>query len=595
MHLGVPATRAVIASLAAIAIAAALVSGGSGADPRTPPALPGKPAPFLGIAVLGDGGATAAVDAYGDLVDLRPSPAGPALLAVSSARQAAGSVPAGSALVPRLSVGGGPASPPWRAEGVTQRYLPSTDTLRTVARFGRARLRVTQAAAGSELAIVARARGPAGLPMTPALAWKLAPTAGCRRESGHRVVALVCEPGTGESGDGPGRASGMGSRGDMKRPAHRAGAILRRAQATIVRAGIDSRRWLRRARPLGRHAPGWARRLYERSLLVLRALAGRSGAVAAGARDGWAYVWPRDAGAVAIALRAAGYRQAAGRISRFLLGLDLGAAARFGGNGDPVPGRGPQGDAAGWVAAAAIATDAKAAHDLDPGAARGPAQAGGYGWRGMADYWEGAPGAYLANAIAASPIPTHVSEFSPRQRRESSDTLEKEFATPRGLVRRAGEPGSGLDSAAAWAVRPFARPALYAKARETMLRLARRADRFGITPGEGWEGSDPWSAPTAWTAWSLAALAASERPPAARADRSASLRLLAELRRAATPLDTLPERVDAGSGIARSTTPLAWSHAFAILALRQLWPGGASDASAAACCGSAGGASRARR
>jgi GH15 family glucan-1,4-alpha-glucosidase len=34
----------------------------------------------------------------------------------------------------------------------------------------------------------------------------------------------------------------------------------------------------------------------------------------------------------------------------------------------------------------------------------------------------------------------------------------------------------------------------------------------------------------------------------------------------------LPERVDAHTGIPTSTTPLAWSHALAILALRQLWP-----------------------
>ena len=49
--------------------------------------------------------------------------------------------------------------------------------------------------------------------------------------------------------------------------------------------------------------------MYARSLLTMRALTDAgSGAVAAGARDGWAYVWPRDAGAVAIAFASAGYR-----------------------------------------------------------------------------------------------------------------------------------------------------------------------------------------------------------------------------------------------------------------------------------------------
>jgi len=45
-----------------------------------------------------------------------------------------------------------------------------------------------------------------------------------------------------------------------------------------------------------------------------------------------------------------------------------------------------------------------------------------------------------------------------------------------------------------------------------------------------------------------------------------------DLHRAATPLGLLPERVDAQTGLPTSTTPLAWSHAFAILALRELWP-----------------------
>ena len=40
-----------------------LVSGASGADPRTPAALPGRPAPFLGIAVVGSGGLLASADA----------------------------------------------------------------------------------------------------------------------------------------------------------------------------------------------------------------------------------------------------------------------------------------------------------------------------------------------------------------------------------------------------------------------------------------------------------------------------------------------------------------------------------------------------
>ena len=61
-----------------------LVSGGSDADPRTPAALPGMPAPFLGTAVAGEGELTAAVDAYGDVVDLRLEPATPRFSVVCS-------------------------------------------------------------------------------------------------------------------------------------------------------------------------------------------------------------------------------------------------------------------------------------------------------------------------------------------------------------------------------------------------------------------------------------------------------------------------------------------------------------------------------
>ncbi len=315
-------------------------------------------------------------------------------------------------------------------------------------------------------------------------------------------------------------------------------------------------RWLARALPLGPDAPRWARRTYRRSLLVLRAVTDRrSGAVVAGFRDGWEYVWPRDAGTVAIALAEAGYRGDARQVASFLLDLDLEAAARFNRDGTPVDGRAAQGDAAGWVAAAARAARLRADVPRPP-------------WRDRADYQEGDPGDYLANAIASlwadGPKRRHIGVSEAHRR--GVPWVAGEFAAPGGtLVRRAGDPGSGLDSAAAWAVQPFPRPALYPAARRTLLRIAAKSGRFGIVPSEEWDGGvDPWTAPTAWTAWSLAALG--ERP--------AALRLMATLRRVATPAGFLPERVDARTGVPTSTTPLAWSHALAILALRQLWPSG---------------------
>lgn len=308
---------------------------------------------------------------------------------------------------------------------------------------------------------------------------------------------------------------------------------VRSLGAPLAMIGVDPR-WLARARPLGPGAPRWARRMYRRSLLVLRGLTGRNGAVIAGAREGWAYVWPRDAGAVALAFASAGYRSEARRVARFLLRLDLGAAARFHPDGSPVDGRSAQGDAAGWVAVAARA-------------AGPPTRVPSLSWRGRADYQEGEAGDYLGNALASAAV----------------RDVRSDFARSGLLVREAGDPGSGLDSVAAWAVRPFTRPLLFPAARQTLLRLAEESGRFGIVPSESWDGgNDPWTAPTAWVAWGLAALG----------ERDAALHLMAALRRAATPAGLLPERVDALTGTPTSTTPLAWSHAFAVLALRELWP-----------------------
>src|SRR5262249_33653006 len=153
-------------------------------------------------------------------------------------------------------------------------------------------------------------------------------------------------------------------------------------------------------------------------------------------------------------------------------------------------------------------------------------------WRNRADYREGDAGEFLANAIASGVPAGRIAEG---------------FGSPRGLVREEGA-ATGLDSAAAWAVRPFARPALRDDVRRSLHRLAGDGPRFGIAPGEdGPGGEDPWTAPTAWSAWSLAALATGvpAASAAARADRRTALALLADLRRAATPAGALPERVDA--------------------------------------------------
>jgi hypothetical protein len=284
-----------------------------------------------------------------------------------------------------------------------------------------------------------------------------------------------------------------------------------------------------RARPLGPGAPHWARRLYRRSLRVLLALTDpRSGAMIAGERDGWDYVWPRDAAAGAIALEAAGLRAEARRVVTFLEGLDLDDGARFHPDGDAVPGRPAAGDAPGWVAAAGQAV-----------------RTGPYDWRNRQDYGENVTGDLLGNAIAAG-VP--------------AAEIEGRFLTQRGLVREEGR--DELDSSAAWAATVFPSRGLRGAVTETLLAVARSSTPYGIPPIEGWTPGEVWTAPTAWSAWALVELGEIE----------AADRLLAGLRRAQTPHGTLPERVDASTGAPTSTTPLAWSHAFAILALSARYP-----------------------
>lgn len=507
--------RAALGLVVVVAAGALVVSGGSEADPRTPRGLPGMPPPFLGTAVVGDGELTAAIDAYGDVVDLRaPGPAGRALIDNPVERQTAGTVTANTGIQPWVRAGGR-ALPMWRADRVRQRYLPGTNVLRTTARFGKTRIGLLQAAGGGTLATLVD-EGAAAVRL------RVNADLGCEQQRRDRQLAMICEAET------------------------RAGDVLARSRRAIHLAAASDRRWLGRSRLLGPKAPAWAGRTYRRSLLVLRALADRrTGAVAAGARDGWAYVWPRDAATVAIAFAAAGYRPEAERVSRFLLGLPLEEAARFHGDGSPVRGRPAQGDAVGWVGAASRASGLIGSADHS---ARILLETYPTPWRNRADYQEGGSGDFLANAIAS---------------RELGKGIEEEFETSGRLARIAGGEG-GLDSAAAWAVRPFPRPSLFAPVRRTLLRLAQDAGAYGLLPSEDWAGGDdPWSAPTAWTAWSLAVLD----------ERRQALRLMKALRRSATPTGAIPERVSARAGIPRSTTPLAWSHAFAILALQELWPG----------------------
>ena len=303
----------------------------------------------------------------------------------------------------------------------------------------------------------------------------------------------------------------------------------------------------KRPAPLGPAAPGWARRLYRRSVRVLIALTDpRSGALIAGEREGWDYVWPRDAAAGALALEAAGLRPDARRVVAlpqlaWISATELGSiptvprcrgVARLGtGRAGSRRRQGPAREIRPCGLIAVRRPQIRTVPSI---------------WRDRQDYGENVGGDLLGNAIAAG---APASEIASR------------FGTPRGLVREHGD--DKLDSAAAWAVTVFPGRGLRGAARKTLLELTRESTRYGIPPIEGWTPGQVWTAPTAWSAWALVELG----------ETGAADRLLAELRRAATRYGTLPERLDARTGRPTSTTPLAWSHAFAILALRARYPG----------------------
>jgi hypothetical protein len=533
LHLSVRFARLALLCIAVLVVGVVLVSGVAG-GPRTPAALPGLPPPFLGTAIAGEGELTAAVDAYGDVVDLRLGPAGKALIDNPSDRQAAGTVSERTGIVPRVSVGRGKPMALWEGESVHQHYLRGTNVVETTAFVKEARLIVRTAAAGDTLAMTLIARSSLQGGALPEVSIDVGDGVHCRQGQVGEVLGLLCRAG---------RALPT-----MREDAPR--EVFRECDRVTLAAVAAGRHWSRTSRDLGKGAPRWARALYRRSLLTVRALTSqKTGAVAAGARDGWAYVWPRDAATAALALQATGHGEEARAVVNFLTGIDLRAAARFDENGAPIPGRAAQGDALGWVAAAKRSVG-------------GPELVEPFAWRDRADYQESSPGDFLGNALAAASIRTAEPISKPTT--DPTQVL-REFGTAKGLVRVAGDPGSGLDSAAGWAIRPFELSALCPAAERTLLRLAENGTPYGITPGEGWEGGeDPWTAPTAWSAWALAAAGKT----------GAALELMQDLRRASTHARDLPERVGAHTGIPTSTTPLLWSSAFAVLALRELWPEG---------------------
>lgn len=592
--MGVQKLGTVVGVVAGCLIALLALSGGTSEVPRTPQGPPGLPTPFLGVAILGSGGSAAAVDAYGSVVEWRaPGPAGPALISTRYKRQRAGSVSPETGIVMRAAAGEEAPAPLW-STAPSQRYPGGGTVLETRARLAGAALQSRDAMA-PEQAVWAREvvlrptqtprtrKGAVPIPIQLEVSFdfdfgarerrdeprhqrvETGPegsflvrhddrVVGCRQESeaepqmtvddgvvrlswsttGVLRVSLLC------------RSEADANEAQVENPIGSVRAAVERVHAAAM---VDARRALAEAVDLAPDAPAWAHHLHQRSVLTLLALSDRTtGAAPAGLRDHWHYIWPRDAATTALALSEAGLKERANTVADFIARLDAEHAARFTRDGRPVDdGRHEQGDSAGW---------ARLARQVRAGT--GPGDAPALSWRGQGDYGERDDdrGDYLANAIVAG---------------APAAEIEAEFAREGLLLREAGgeasfhmpgEAGQALDTAAAWAVRPFPRPALFPLVRRTLLNQARTAGPYGLFPASDWTGRDPWTAATASTAWSLAVLG----------ERQQALRLMRAVNRAATPLGLLPERADIENGLPRSTTPLAWSHAFALLALQELWP-----------------------
>ena len=359
------------------------------------------------------------------------------------------------------------------------------------------------------------------------------------------------------------------------------------------------RRWL---------AGGWNpplssdrdRELWQRSLVTLKLLQDvRTGACVAGVRPGWCYVWPRDAAWAAVALDTCGYHAEAASALRFLARVQRPDGlwhARSLPDGRPVAdGRASQLDAPGhflwalWVHWR-LSGDVRLVRDLRPAAWRAAdacerSLSPATGLPGpSADYWEQStdPSFYLSNAlvcrtglVAASALAENPAEASQRLRAAArvGQGIGRHLAVGGRFLRSSGAQ-RGQDSAACWAVAPFALPLVdnavtlslskgdgalshdAPAARAAVLRAAEAMGQpdGGYSPGEDWRRGESWVPETLF--FGLAFACGADRPRAVRA-----LSFVSSL---ATAPGLLPERVRR-PGEVSATTPLAWSHSLWLL------------------------------
>jgi glucoamylase len=360
--------------------------------------------------------------------------------------------------------------------------------------------------------------------------------------------------------------------------------------ACVAVAERAARDWLRAGLVPGVTAA--QRSMATRALLDLRLGVRPNGAVVAGWRSGWEYVWPRDSSWVAVALSETGHPAMAYQILRFLQRIQAANgiwAARYlpDGSGPVRDGRPAELDADGWVPWAVWSW--AVTQQLRPGSPSRRdltllwpmvTRAADAAIRSLTqdglpapamDYWEvsvqvtlGTAAPLLVGLRAAADLAADIggatATSNGRRWAAAAARLARAITATFGWTgyQRLPEAGSGADAAVTFLGPPFAEP------NPGVLIAARAAQRAlvvpngGLQPGTTWLGTPDvaWTAETAFFALFDAGTGQHGRAAA----------LLDWLAAHTTKLGSLPEQVNS-AGRSAGLAPLSWSDAVTLLAL----------------------------